>query len=168
MKIYHLLVITCLSIFGIACKSQQELKEEKSVNEITSAPPIRNSDIIRSPVSAQQVLDTNNVAKMTFEEPDYDFGEVEEGSIVDHVFTFTNTGNQPLLISNARSTCGCTVPQWPKDPIAPGSSGSISVRFNTDNKAQKQVKPITITANTYPSTNKVYLRGVVNPKEDVQ
>jgi hypothetical protein len=81
--------------------------------------------------------------------------------VVEHTFAFTNTGKKPLLISNARSTCGCTVPDWPKEPIMPGKSGVIQVRFNTENKAKEQVKPVTITANTYPATNKVYLQGFV-------
>ena len=155
-------------LMNFGCSTNQELGEEKSVNEITSGPAIRNSDIIRSPISATQNLDTNNVAKMSFEQEDFDFGEVEEGAIVEHTFVFTNTGNQPLLINNARSTCGCTVPEWPKDPIPPGERGNISVRFNTENKTQKQVKPITIMANTYPAANKVYLRGIVKSKSAIK
>lgn len=148
--------------FAIACThSSAELEEEKSVQEIMAAPGIANADIIRSPVSAQAPTDTINVAKMSFEEPTFDFGSVREGTVVEHTFAFTNTGKKPLLISNARSTCGCTVPDWPKEPIMPGKSGVIQVRFNTENKAKEQVKPVTITANTYPATNKVYLQGFV-------
>lgn len=138
---------------------------EKSVEEIKQDGPIRNADIIRSPVSANEPLDTVNVAKMTFEETRYDFGEVQEGDIVEHVFAFTNTGKSPLIINSARSTCGCTVPEWPKEPIAPGESGVINVRFNTKNKKNKQTKPVTITANTYPTTTKVFVTGFVNPAE---
>ena len=57
---------------------------------------------------------------MTFEEVAYNFGTVKEGDIVNHTFDFVNTGNVPLLITNAKSTCGCTVPDWPKEAIAPG------------------------------------------------
>lgn len=151
-----------LAPIGVACtNSSAEMEEEKSVQEIMAAPGIANSDIIRSPVSAQAPTDTINVAKMSFEESTFDFGSVREGAVVEHTFAFTNTGKKPLLISNARSTCGCTVPEWPKEPIMPGQSGAIHVRFNTENKAKDQVKPITITANTYPATNKVYLQGFV-------
>lgn len=120
------------------------------------------SQIIRNPVQADGTLDTVNVAKMTFENPEYDFGEVKEGEIVRHVFKFTNTGKVPLLINDAKSTCGCTVPQWPTELIEPGDDGEIVVEFNTAGKTGFQEKPVTITANTYPSTTRVYLRGFVN------
>jgi hypothetical protein len=124
-------------------------------------PAIGQADIIRSPVSANRPLDTVNVAKLSFDEPTFDFGTVSEGAVIEHTFSFTNTGKVPLLISNARSTCGCTVPEWPETPIDPGEAGEITVRFDTKNKSQLQVKPVTITANTYPSTSKIYLQGVV-------
>jgi hypothetical protein len=154
-----------LSISNLACTSNSAPTPEQSVEEIMAAPSIRNSDIVRSPVSANAPTDTNNVAKMLFSKADFDFGEVIEGKVVEHIFTFKNTGKQALLISNARSTCGCTVPEWPRDPIMPGEEGVIQVRFNTENKVQQQVKPINITANTYPATNTIYLRGFVKPKE---
>jgi hypothetical protein len=99
--------------------------------------PIRNSDIIRNPVSAKEPIDTVNVAKIEFEETEHDFGVVGEGVIIEHVFKFTNTGKMPLIINSARSTCGCTVPEWPKDPIPPGEGGEISVRFNTKGKKKQ-------------------------------
>jgi len=155
-----------LLLWGCANEGgQPDSVSEKSVEEIKQDGPIRNSDIIRNPVSANEPLDTVNVAKMTFEEPRFDFGEVQEGEVVEHVFEFTNTGQSPLIINSARSTCGCTVPEWPKEPIPPGESGVINVRFNTKNKKNKQTKPVTITANTYPTTTKVFVTGFVNPAE---
>ena len=155
----QLLVLLTLTI--TACSSKDQPGQEQSVQEIKTAPGISNSDIIRSPVSAQMPEDTTNVAKMTFAASTYDFGEVSEGTIVEHSFHFTNTGKKPLLISNARSTCGCTVPQWPRDPVMPGESAVIEVKFNTSNKTAEQIKPVTITANTYPARNTVYLKGRV-------
>jgi len=155
----QLLVILTLTI--TACGSKKQPGQEQSVQEIKTAPGISNAHIIRSPVSAQLPEDTTNVAKMTFSASTYDFGEVSEGTIVEHSFHFINTGKKPLLISNARSTCGCTVPQWPRDPVMPGESAVIEVKFNTSNKTAEQVKPVTITANTYPARNTVYLKGKV-------
>jgi len=149
-----------------ACGQQSSGDMEKSVEEIMQEDVWSNADIIRNPVSADSPEDTVNVAKITFEEEIYDFGEVKEGLVVEHVFAFTNTGKAPLLISGARSTCGCTVPEWPQAPIAPGEKGEIKVRFNTQNKRNQQSKPITVTANTYPSTTKVLLTGVVRPAEE--
>lgn len=149
-------------IFGctlMACQNGQN--QEKSIEEIEAAGKI--SSIIRNPKSADGKVDTVNVAKIEFEEERYDFGEIDEGGVVNHVFKFKNTGKVPLVISNARSTCGCTVPQWPKDPIAPGDNGEIAVKFNTKGKKNKQSKPVTITANTYPNQTKVFINGFVHP-----
>lgn len=152
-----------------ACRSDMgKTQGEKSLTEIKTAGSIRNSDIVRNPVSVGTPEDTVNVAKIAFSETRFDFGEVREGEVVTHTFQFTNDGKQPLIIQNARSTCGCTVPEWPKDPIPPGESGSISVRFDTKNKKEQQTKPITITANTFPSVTRIYLMGYVHPADAEQ
>lgn len=124
-----------------------------------------NAALIRSPVDAGDgTVDTNAVARMTFAESTYEFGAVSQGEVVTHEFTFTNTGAQPLLITDARSTCGCTVPSYPQQPVAPGAEAVISVAFDTKNKAGRQSKPVTITANTYPATTTIYVAGTVTTK----
>lgn len=121
-----------------------------------------NASIIRMPVTAEsEGADTTDQARITFETPEYFFGEVKEGEVIRHDFTFRNSGTQPLLISDARTTCGCTVSEHPKEPVAPGESGVISVSFDTKNKYGRQRKPITIIANTYPSMSHVYMDGTI-------
>ncbi len=156
----YLLLIILFGNVLTSCNSSQQ-KEERTLEEINSGSRI--SEIIRNPASASGLKDTVNVAKMEFDASQFDFGEVEEGQVVTHIFKFTNTGKIPLLINNARSTCGCTVPIWPKNPIAPGKGGEIEVKFNTKNKVKNQMKPITIQANTYPASTRVFLRGYVHP-----
>lgn len=136
---------------------------EKTIDEIQTEGKI--SSIIRSPVSATGPKDTVNVARMEFEETVYLFDTVDEGDIVKHTFHFTNTGKVPLIINDAHSTCGCTVPKWPKNPISPGRKGTIKVEFNTLNKTKQQEKPVIINANTYPSVTKLYLKGFVTPSD---
>lgn len=148
-----------------SCRQGVSPNAEKSVEEIMTADKISNADLIRNPASASVPEDTVNVAKMVFAETEFDFGTVTEGEVVAHTFTFTNEGKIPLVISSARSTCGCTVPEWPKEPIPPGESGEISVKFNTAGKRNNQKKPIRITANTYPAMNTVDLFGFVKPKD---
>ena len=123
------------------------------------------SSIIRNPATANAPLDTVNVAKISFEVEEYNFGEVNEGDKVIYTFRFSNTGKVPLLITDARSSCGCTVPSWPKEAIAPGGEGNIDVVFNTENKIKQQRKEIAITANTYPSRTEVALVGYVHEKK---
>ena len=154
-----LIVATTALVLG-SCG--QDGSQGKSVEEIKTDGKI--SSIIRSPISADGTVDTVNVAKMVFEETEFNFGEIDEGAVIVHEFKFTNTGKVPLVINNAHSTCGCTIPQWPKDPIGPGKSGVIHVEFNTKQKHDVQEKPVIITANTYPSVTKVFLKGIVHPK----
>lgn len=161
MRILTIFIFFTALLFS--CQGENTQTSEKSVDEIKAEGKI--SSIIRNPVTANEPTDTVNVAKMVFEETSYNFGEIEEGEIVNHTYKFTNTGTVPLLISNARSTCGCTVPVWPKDPVAPGESGELKVEFNSKGKKNTQKKPVTITANTYPSSTKVFLEGYVKSKE---
>ena len=124
--------------------------------------PGPNASIIRNPITADRPYDSTQVAKIEFDSQRYDFGEVQEGTIVEHTFRFTNTGKVPLVISDAWSTCGCTVPEWPQEPVPPGEQGRISVRFNTENKIKQQNKQITVRSNTLrPGVTRLYLQGYV-------
>ncbi|MBK7410760.1 MAG: DUF1573 domain-containing protein [Saprospirales bacterium] len=161
MKI-KLLIFFTIGLFGlISC--QHDPGKDKRVEGVPVDGSI--SSIIRNPATANEPLDTVNVAKISFEEPEYLFGEVVEGAEVEHFFKFTNTGKVPLLITDARSTCGCTVPSWPKETIQPGQGGEIRVVFNTLNKAEEQHKEVTITANTYPAQTKIAMIGFVRGQE---
>lgn len=152
------LVFFVLCAWGLV-SCQGDPGREKRVESVPVDGSI--SSIIRNPATANAPLDTVNVAKISFEEPEYDFGEVTEGEEVTHVFRFTNTGKVPLLITDARSTCGCTVPSWPTEAVSPGAGGEIRVVFNTLNKVNEQHKEVTITANTYPAQTKIALVGNV-------
>lgn len=116
----------------------------------------------------QEPTDTVNVAKMSFDESIFEFGTVDEGERVEHVFKFENTGKVPLVISNAKGSCGCTVPEWPKEPIAVGDSGEIKVSFNTSGKRNQQTKTVTLTSNTYPTKTILTVKGNVTPKVQPQ
>lgn len=158
-KINSLLLIVSMAsvLAGTSCSSDPK---EESLETIKTEGKI--SQIIRNPVSADGTVDTVNVAKMKFEEAEFNFGDIKEGQVIKHIFKFTNTGKVSLLISNAKSTCGCTIPKWPQNAIEPGHSSEIAVEFNSSGKSGFQEKPVTITANTYPSTTRIFLRGFVN------
>ena len=104
------------------------------------------------------------VASISFDKKEYDFGTVNEGEIVETVFKVTNSGTTDLVITNATGSCGCTVPVWPKAPIKPGETGDIAVKFNTSGKPNRQMKTVTLTANTESGREVLTLRGFVTPK----
>ena len=105
-------------------------------------------------------------AVMTFEEVKYDFGDIYQGDKVEHVFKFENSGNEPLIITNVQTTCGCTAPNWPRDPIAPGQVSEIKVVFNSAGKIGRQNKVITVVSNAVSPTNKVTIVTNILPKKD--
>lgn len=98
---------------------------------------------------------------INFQEEFHDFGEVPEGEIVEHTFTFTNEGEGPLIISNAAGSCGCTVPEWPRQPIAPGQQGQIKVSFNSKGRAGRQDKRVTLTTNAVPQSKVLNITSTV-------
>jgi len=101
---------------------------------------------------------------MNFSETEHDFGTINEGDVVEHTFTFTNTGKAPLVIVNAKGSCGCTVPEWTKEPVAPGATGSMLVKFNSNGKPNAQNKQVTITANTEGGKEILKIKAMVTPK----
>jgi len=110
---------------------------------------------------------SDKMPKITFDEKGiYDFGTLTEGDTVEHIFKFTNTGEFPLIINNITASCGCTTPEWPREPVAPGQSSSIRVRFNSRGKSGEQNKTVTIFANTDPSMTDLQFKALVNPKAD--
>ncbi|WP_340154061.1 DUF1573 domain-containing protein [uncultured Marivirga sp.] len=95
-----------------------------------------------------QSTESTNGPEITFEESNHDFGDITQGDVVEHIFKFENTGKQPLIISNVKTTCGCTVPSFPKgEAIAPGEKGEITVKFNSRGKMGRQNKIVRIVSN---------------------
>ncbi len=102
------------------------------------------------------------ITKINWEnDTEFDFGTIKEGEIVTHTFTFTNIGDEVLIIGNAKGSCGCTVPAWPREPIPPGETASITVEFNSKSKKGPRVQKVVITANTDPLQTYLYLKGTV-------
>ena len=98
---------------------------------------------------------------MTFETESYDFGVVTSGEKVAYEFKFKNTGKSPLIISNAQASCGCTAPEFPREPVAPGAEGVIRVVFDSSGRVGMQNKLISITSNAAPATSELHLIGDV-------
>lgn len=102
---------------------------------------------------------------MQFDSELHDFGTIADGDKVTHTFVFTNTGDKPLVVSNAKGSCGCTVPNWDKDPVMPGETGELTIQYDSKNKGsvdgKVDTKFVTVTANTVPSTQRLTIRANV-------
>ena len=100
---------------------------------------------------------------ITFDKTEHDFGEIENGTSLETVFSYTNTGKVPLVITDIKSTCGCTVPKdWSREPLAPGASASFTVKFNGKG-TNKVSKTVTVTANTEKGTETVKITAFIKP-----
>ena len=153
MKIIKLSLIIALAIGLASCANE---------NSDTV-----NADVVNNSLTAAEGGEVSGAPVMEFEEEIFDFGTIAQGEKVNFVYKFTNTGDADLIISSAKGSCGCTVPDWPKQPIAPGEVSEIKVVFNSDGKSGNQHKDVSINANTQPALNKIAFKGIVEvPSEE--
>ena len=120
-----------------------------------------NSDIVNNPLTADGKGNPDELAEISFKETQFNFGEIIQGQVVETDFEFTNTGKNDLVIYDAKGSCGCTVPEYPKEPIAPGKSNKIHVKFDSTNKEGHQTKTVTLTCNTQPNQVTLQIVGDV-------
>jgi len=123
-----------------------------------------DTDLVSNPATASGES-TGKMPKFEFEMTEYDFGTIAQGQKVTQVFKFKNVGDADLVISDAKGSCGCTVPTYPEKPIAPGSSGEIEVVFDSAGKSADQVKTVTLYANTSPTEFVLKLKGFVKTEK---
>ena len=152
MKKINLIISFALIFTFYSCQQNASSKVEKG-----------NAQPTVSPQAMQNAI-------MTFDKTVHDFGTIPEmGGNVQTTFKFTNTGGSPLLIVDARGSCGCTVPKYPKNtPIAPGKSEVIKVRFDSSGKPNLQQKTVTISANTSSGREMLRIKAMVTPDADQQ
>ena len=144
----RILSFVLIGIFLVSCNNSASTKVKKENVEESKA---------------QQAM-TSDLAVMTFDKSEHDFGTINEGDVVETSFTFTNTGNSDLTILDAKGSCGCTVPEYPKNtPIAPGESGEIKVKFDSSNKPGNQAKTVTLTTNTERGRDILRIKTIVTP-----
>lgn len=145
-KVILVLSAVCLIAFT-SCKENAAKKIEESN---VAAAAVRDASASVFPV-------------LEFDKKEHDFGEIEKGTPVETIFSYTNTGKAPLVITDIKSTCGCTVPQdWSREPLAPGASGKFTVKYNGSG-ANKVSKSITVTANTEKGSEIVKITAFVKP-----
>lgn len=149
MKKTSVILLAIISLTFLSCK-------ENAADKVNDA-------------NLNQAKETNDKAKaglaiMTFVSKEFDFGTIDEGDEIDAIFEFENTGKSDLIITNAKASCGCTVPEWPRDKaIKPGEKGEIKAHFKSRGKRNKQNKSVTLTTNTVSGKEIIYVKGFVTP-----
>ncbi|PCH68912.1 MAG: hypothetical protein COC01_02675 [Bacteroidetes bacterium] len=109
--------------------------------------------------------ENTNAPDFKFEKETYDFGTITEGDKINFEYKFTNIGKEPLIITRVKGSCGCTIPQWPKEPIKGGEDGTIKIVFNSKGKVGKQRKTVTVNSNANTPAKRLFLVGTVLKKE---
>lgn len=150
------------SLFVSSCDTKNKEKIEELEQKIAQLEASKGENAHPSNVQSVTKVDPSTLGKFKFPEIEYDFGTISQGKVVEHVFKFTNDGEAPLVISNIQASCGCTTPDWSKQPIKPGEEGYVKVSFNSAGKSGAQSPTVTITANTSPSLTRLKLKGTVN------
>lgn len=148
MKKYVIVSVLSLGMLFVSC----EEKATKKINE-------ENLELAK-----QRDEQIKEGPKLQFEKTEHDFGVIQEGDIVETVFVFKNSGKSELIISSAKGNCGCTVPEWPKQPIMPGEEGRIKVKFNSDRKPNLQQKQVTLVTNTENGKEILKIKAQVIPR----
>ncbi len=146
----NLIVIT-LVVMGLSFTSCKEDATKKIKTENLEVAKERDSEI------------KMGGPRFKFDKTEHDFGTINEGDVVETVFAFTNVGKSELIITSAKGSCGCTVPEWPKEPIMPGEAGEIKVKFNSYRKPNLQQKQITLRTNTEGGKEILKIRAQVTP-----
>lgn len=119
---------------------------------------VRKKDKMAPPMAKQEIKDPTTVQII---DSLYDFGKTTEGEVVQYSYRFKNTGEKPLIITDAHASCGCTVPEKPEKPIMPGEIGFILVKFNSEHRPGEAHKTITVSSNANPPFPELILKGTV-------
>lgn len=148
-----ILTVSILSLFVLSCSNN------KTTDGIST-------DVVNIDESASGTPTDSHLPNFSFEKEAHDFGKIIQGEKVTHSFKFKNTGGSDLIIAAAQGSCGCTVPKFPRTPIAPGAEDIIDVTFDSDGKSGKVEKKISVTANTSPNIKVLTITAEVEVPEE--
>lgn len=143
----HLFTLLCATILFASCGGNS--KDELDMS------------IIHNPNSAEGYNEKEKMPVLSFDKQMHDFGTLTPGENISYSFKFTNTGNADLIIQNCETTCGCTVPDYPHDKVAPGDSGYVTVSFKSAGKSGQQLQQVTVVSNAQPSRTHLRIQAMV-------
>jgi len=154
-----LFTTVCAFALFFTVTAQSNVKPAKSLK--TEAQSKQNTEVKQEDIATPDATKSTTVKEdvINLPETEFDFGKIPQGKPVTHVFTFTNTGKTPLLLENVQASCGCTTPEWSKDPVAPSESSKITVGYNAANEGTF-TKSITISYNG-SQTKQINIKGEV-------
>lgn len=165
----YILPLLSIALFSMtSCNEEAKTAEEPTAQLETTAADV-NAPVEGMAAEGQNVTQEGmapevvaNPTTMKVDRMEHDFGTISQDKPVTTTFTITNTGTNPLIISSAKGSCGCTVPTVPKEPLAPGKSEKIEVSFDPKGKPGANTKTVTIIANTEPASTVINLKSQVN------
>jgi hypothetical protein len=152
MKLSHILIASFITVSLVSCKGNKDSGVPENA---------LNPDVMNNPASATGTNDKTKVPVLEFEEETHDFGTITEGEKIQYAFKFKNVGTGDLVIRAANGSCGCTVPEWPHEPVHPGGTGVVNITFNSSGKHGMQHKTVTLISNTVPNTKVLNITGEV-------
>lgn len=162
-------IATLVNSYFIFDLKENTISSNNKYNIPTSAPLTNNAvNNLNKPAPLTESKPSLPPTKISFENYTHSFGEVKQKTENAYDFVFTNTGDKPLVISDAKGSCGCTVPEYPKEPVLPGETAKISVVYSSRTSVGHQEKNVTITANTSPEKTILKISAdVLKPIEEV-
>lgn len=164
---FSILAILFAVLFSTSCQQDNKLKKQKAksmANDSSFVDTATGATYKKVNELDMDERDKRPKTRITFEQINVELPEVVEGTQVKHSFSFKNTGNHPLIIYSAYGSCGCTVPEYSKDPVLPGEKGKINIVFDSNKRAGSNTKTVTVNANTFPPATTLKFTVKVNPK----
>lgn len=176
---FRLLLFVAVVALGAACNDRnaekkiaelearlKDLEGKKAAGAVptnATATPANNPAVVTPPAETKP---EGPLPVAAFGKLEHDFGTIKEGQVVEYTYAVKNTGEAPLIIQNAQPSCGCTAPDWSKEPIPVGGTGYVKAKFDSNGKPNIQNKSITVTANTWPKQTVLRFKAMVTPKGD--
>lgn len=177
MKTSNILLLAVVAVAFTACQDRDtkkkiaeiearitQLEQGKAatdpspMNVSPQTAPVQNPN----PAPAADQKPEGPLPEIAFEKTEHDFGVIKEGAKVSYTYSFKNTGKAPLIIQDAKPSCGCTAPDWSRNPIPVGGTGFVKAEFDSKGKPGAQMKTITVTANTWPTTTTLRFKASVS------
>ena len=149
MKKILLTIILGVCVCGFSIAQKPKKSSTKKTKTTTTTTTVKEEQKI--------VVVADGLPKIKFVEETHDFGNIKEGTQATHEFKFTNTGSAPLILESVQASCGCTTPEWSKEPIAPGATGKVIATFNSSGRPGTFTKTITVKYNGAAETNTNFL-----------